>query len=210
MKFERPLQEKELNILDLELDRTTVALRRQLRFSSIWASIALIIGTIAYFKIDPRSTIVLFLTVAAYVGVGVWVFLEQRLKQNRRQKSIAYLKNKNQVTVVQVHSDTYYLLEEQEDEGVFYLFQLANNKVFSFGGQDFYEDDKFPSNNFEIVEGRGIKNEILILETYINGEKIKPTKVISGKEKWDLLGSTHYPNPEKLTVADGRIEDYIK
>jgi hypothetical protein len=65
-------------------------------------------------------------------------------------------------------------------------------------------------NNFEIIEGRGIKNEILILETCTKGEKIKPTKIISGKEEWDLLASAHYPDPGKLTVADGRIEDYIK
>jgi len=210
MKFERPLNEKELNILDLELDRTNVTLRRQLKFLSIWTGIALIIGSIAYFKIDPQSTIVLFLTVASYIGIGVWIVVEQRVKQYGKRKSIAYLKSKNLMTVVQVHSDTYYLLKEQEDEGVFYLFQLANNKAFSFGGQDFYEDDKFPSNNFEIVEGRGIKNEVLLLETYIKGEKMKPKKVIGGKEKWDLLGSTHYPDPNKLTVADGRIEDFIK
>jgi hypothetical protein len=40
-------------------------------------------------------------------------------------------------TVLQVHSDKYYVLGEQDDEGVFYLFQLADNKVVSFGGQDF-------------------------------------------------------------------------
>ena len=103
----------------------------------VWISIALIIGLIAYFKIDPQKTIVLFLTVATYIGIGVWIVAEQRAKQSRKQKSIAYLKNKNLVTVIQVHSETYYLLKEQDDEGIFYLFQLPDNRVFSFGGKTF-------------------------------------------------------------------------
>jgi hypothetical protein len=210
MKFERPLQDRELKLLDIELGRTNIRLSRQIKFLSVWTSLALIIGTIAYFKIDPNDTIVLVFTVASYLGIGFWIVVEQRVKQNRKRKSIAFLKSKNLVTVVQVHSERYFLLKEQDDEGVFYLFQLADNKVVSFGGQGFYENEKFPNNNFEIIEGRGIKNEVLILETYIYGEKIKPARIISGKEKWDLIGSAHYPDPSKLTVADGRIEDFIR
>jgi|ERR1700754_901722 len=210
MKFERPLQEKELNILNLQLDPQGNTRRNQIRFLVIWTFLALIIGTIAYFNIDPQNVIILLLTLASYFGIGIWIVAEQRIKAMRRRNSIAYLKNKNLVTAVEVNSDSFYLLEEEEDEGVFYLFQLENNKVFSFGGQDFYEDDNFPSDKFEIVEGRGIKNEILILETFVYGKKIKPRKIISGKEKWDLLSGSQYPDPEKLTVVDGRIEDYIK
>ena len=210
MKFDRPLEEKELIILDLELERTDIPLRKQFKFMTIWAGVALVIGTIAYFKINPDDIIVLFLTVASYIGLGFWIVAEQRLKQNRRRKSFNYLKEKNLVTVVQIRSETYFLLEEEDDEGDFYLFQLADNQIFSFGGQDFYENDKFPSNDFEIIEGRGIKNEILILEIDVRGEKIKPAKIISGKQKWDMLASPSYPLPDKLTIAEGRIEDYIK
>jgi hypothetical protein len=210
MKFERPLQEKELNKLNRRLDQLNIKRRNKVRFLVIWTLLALIVGTIAYFNIDPQVVIVLYLTVAAYIGVGVWVVIEQQVDGNREKKSIAFLKSKNLVTVVQVRSDTFYVLDEEDDEGIYYLFQLENDKVFSFGGQDFCEDDNFPSDKFEIVEGRGIKNEILILETFVQGKKIQPKQIIRGKEKWDILGSSHYPDPDKLTIADGRIEDYVK
>ena len=171
---------------------------------------ALIVGTIAYYNIDPKSVFILFLTIAAYIGIGFWIVIENRIKEHRRRNSIVFLKKKNLVTAVEVNSSTFYLLEEDDDEGLFYLFQLENDKVFSFGGQDFYESDRFPNNKFEIVEGRGVKNEILILETFLYGDKIKPQKVISGKEKWNLLNSNYYPDPSKLTVTNGRIEDFIK
>jgi hypothetical protein len=111
--------------------------------------------------------------------------------------------------VVDVNSNAYYVLEEEKDEGPFYVFQLPDNKVLSFGGQDFYEDENFPNNKFEIVEGRGLKNELLIFTVYNYGDKIEPKKIIRGKEKWNLPGSRHYPDPERFTIVKGRIEDFI-
>lgn len=210
MKFERPLESKELDLLEGMLDPTRIKRWRLIKFLSVWTSLALVVGTIAYFKIEPDSKIVLYLTVASYIGVGVWIFVEQRVQLRRKEKSIAFLKSKNLVTVVRVRSDTYCLLDEQEDEGVFYLFQLPDNQVFSFGGQDFYENDEFPSNSFDIVEGRGINGELLILETYVYGQKIAPAKVIGGAAKRALLARPDYPDPYRMTIAEGRIEDIVE
>ena len=176
----------------------------------IWTLLAFAVGIFAYFKMDTTNkALLLFATVAIYIGMGVWVTGKEYLKQQKERKNIAFLKSKNMVTVVEVSSDFYYELKEQEDEGVYYLFQLPDNKVFSFGGQNFYPSKKFPSDNFEIVEGRGLNNEVLMLETFSYGKKIKPARVIAGQEKWNLLNSPIYPDPQKLTVVDGRIEDYL-
>lgn len=152
----------------------------------------------------------LVMAIAVYVGIAVWVVGKEYLSQQNERKSIVFFKNKNLVTAIEVNSDLYYELKEEEDEGVYYLFQLPNNKVFSFGGQDFYPSKKFPSDKFEVVEGRGLNNEILLLETFCYGKKIKPARVIAGQEKWNLLNSPNYPDPEKLSVVDGRIEDYLQ
>jgi len=208
MKFERPLQERELNILELQLARLDRKRRYGIRFLVVWTFLALVVGSIAYFR-EPKDGNGLLLIMAIYIGIGVWVVVEQRVKGNRRRKSIAYLKEKNLVTVVEVNSDTFYMLEEVDDEGVLYLFQLEGNRVLSFGGQDFFESDNFPSDKFEIVEGRGIGDEILILEAFVQGKKIKPKKVFSSKEKVELVNNSNYPDPEKLTIVEGRIEDYV-
>lgn len=149
-------------------------------------------------------------TVTIYVGIAVWIVGKKYLSQQKERKSIAFMKNKNLVSAIEVTSDIYYELEEQEDEGVYYLFQLPDNKVFSFGGQHFYPNKRFPSDKFEVVEGRGLNNEVLLLETFNYGKKLQPTLVITGHQKWRLLNSLNYPDPEKLTVVDGKIEDYCK
>jgi len=210
MKSERALQEKELSILNRRLKQIEKATKRQWRFLFIWVILAAIVGIIVYNRLTKQEDrYLLFVTLAVYIGIGVWVVMEQRVKQSKEKKGIEYLKSKNLVTVIEVNSAIYYELKEEDDEGVYYLFQLDENSVLSFGGQEFYEDENFPSNKFEIVEGRGINGEVLILEVFVSGERIKPSKVITGKEKWDLLQSDLYPDPEKLTIATGRIEDYI-
>jgi hypothetical protein len=47
----------------------------------------------------------------------------------------------------------------------------------------------------------------VFLDTYNYGNKIPPKRVISGQQKWDLLASGKYPDPEKFTIMDGQIED---
>lgn len=211
MKLQRPLQDRELKILDKRLKQLDTNLKRQTRFLLIWTLLAFAVGTFAYFQMDTTSNVLwLVATVIIYLGIAVWVTGKEYLLQQKEKKSIAYLKSKNSVTAIEVSSDLFYQLKEEEDEGVYYLFQLSDNKVFSFGGQDFYPSKKFPSNKFEVVEGRGLHDEVLLLETFCYGKKIKPTKIIAGQEKWNLLNSPNYPNPEKLTVVDGRIEDYMQ
>jgi uncharacterized membrane protein len=211
LKLQRPLQDKEYKILNKRLKQLDKNHKRQMRFLLVWALLAIAFGTFAFFKMDtPNDIVLLFVTVLIYIGIGIWVVGKEYLKQQREKKSIAYPKKKNLVTVVEVNSNKYFELKEEEDEGVYYLFQLDNNKVFSFGGQDFYPNRKFPSDKFEIVEGRGLNDEILLLETFSYGVKIKPIKVIAGQEKRNLLNSLNYPAPEKLSVVDGQIEDYLK
>jgi hypothetical protein len=211
LKLQRPLQEKELQILDKQLKQLEKNYKRQTRFLLIWSLLCIAVGSFAFFSMERiDEVLLLFASVAACIGIAVWVTGKEYVQQRRKRKSIVFLKNKNLVTVVEVRSDKYYELKEQEDEGVHYLFQLDDNKVFSFGGQDFYRSRRFPSNSFEIVEGRGINNEIVMLETFSYGKSIKPARVIAGQEKWDLLNRADYPDPYELTIVEGRIEDYVE
>lgn len=209
MKKERPLSGKELKILDSQLSQLNKRFKRQIRFLLVWVLLALVVGLYAFFQINADKVILLFAVVAIYIGIGVWVVAGEYIKQSKRRKEIATLKKKNLVTSIEVNSSLFYELREQEDEGVYYLFQLDDNIVLSFGGQDFYPSKEFPSDSFEIVQGFGVNNEIVFLEVFNYGKKITPIKVIEGQQKSDLLNSPIYPNPYTLTVVDGRIEDII-
>jgi hypothetical protein len=211
LKLERPLHPQELTVLDKQLAQLGRQFKSQRRTLLIGTLLILAIGAVVHFKVSPELNVVLlWAAMAVFIGIGTWVFGKEYLQQQSTRKSIAYLKSKNLVTVIVVKSDKYYELREQEDEGVYYLFQLDGNKVFSFGGQDFYPSRKFPSDNFEIVEGRGINNETLLLEVFSYGKKIKPNQIITGQAKWNLLNSPNYPNPNYFTITDGSIEDYAQ
>lgn len=112
---------------------------------------------------------------------------------------------KNSVTSIRVKTTEYYELTEEEDEGVYYLFQSQPDKIIGFGGQEFYPNKKFPNSDFEIVEGKSTKGEVILLETYCYGNKIKPTKKIKGKEKWELLQKLI---PDTFNIIDGQLENF--
>jgi hypothetical protein len=139
----------------------------------------------------------------------LWVFLETFFKRKTERDNINFVLSRNKVTIIKVVSDEYIELSEEEDEGVYYLFQLPHNKVVSFGGQDFYPDEIFPNTDFEIAICYSRKGSIVLFDTYIYGKKLLPKTMIKGQRKWDLMAHTHYPDPEKFTIVDGQLSDFI-
>ena len=162
-------------------------------------------GIIIAVFIHPDLWLLLVVTVLVFEGIGLWIFLQERNNGQKELKQIKYLKTANRVTSIKVQTKEFYELTEEEDEGVYYLFQIAPDKILSFGGQDFYSNKKFPNSDFEIVEGKGENGQIVLLETYSHGEKIKPVKKIRGKEKRELLAKI---NPDEFQIFDGRLEQF--
>ena len=205
MKIERQLSRQEIKTLDKrvkDIGKRRVRLRK---FILGWIILCLFVGTISSFYVDPGLWIILIGTVAIFIAIGFWSYFESKSPFEKELKGIEDLRARNQVTSIQVKTTEYYELAEEEDEGVYYLFQIHPDKILSFGGQDFYLTKKFPNSDFDIVEGRSSDGEIILLETYCHGDKIKPTKKIEGKKKWDLL---HRINPDKFEFIDGRLEGF--
>lgn len=46
-------------------------------------------------------------------------------------------------------------------------------------------------------------------EIYSFGKKLQPTKTINGQKKWNLLTSPFYPDPEKYTIVEGKLKDFV-
>jgi hypothetical protein len=86
------------------------------------------------------------------------------------------------------------------------LFQIKDNKILSFGGQDYYPTNKFPSDNFEIAMCFGKSGELVLLEKYVNENKIRPIQKINAQKKLELMISSKYPNPDNFTIINGQIE----
>jgi hypothetical protein len=211
MKIERPLKSKEIKILDKRLKELDYTAKRRVVFLSAYILVALIVGLFGFSQIKkPELIYFLIGTMIVYIVIGVWEVANQYLKTTMEREGIVHLKEKNIVTAIEVRSGIYVEFSEEDDEGVYYFFQYDANNVFSFGGQDFYPSETFPSDHFEIVQGFGANNEIIFLETFNYGKRIKPARIVSHKEKWNVLNRVNYPDPDMLTFAPGTIVDFIK
>ena len=161
MQSERPLSDKEIKILNQNIKRIDKRKSFQIKFLIGWSLLAISVGTFVYFRLDSTNELYLLIgTVVIYVFIGVWSFTEIYLKENREHKDINFVFADNKVKSIKVSATDYIELSEVEDEGVNYLFQIDDNKILSFGGQDFYPTKNFPSDNFEIAICYGQK-EIL-------------------------------------------------
>ena len=208
VQTERPLSDKEVKALKQDLKRLDKRKSFQVKFLAGWTLLAMIVGTYFYFRLDTTSELYLLIgTVVVYILIGVWSFMETYLKQKKVRKNIDFVFETNKVKSIKVITADFIELSEVEDEGVNYLFQISDNKILSFGGQEFYPTKNFPSDNFEIAVCNGEKGEVVLLETYNYGKKIQPKRKITGQQKWDLIGSVNYPNPDKFAIIDGQLEN---
>jgi len=208
VQTERPLSDKEIKTLKQDLKRLDKRKSFQIKFLVGWTLLAILVGTYVYFRLDTTIELYLLIgTVIIYILIGVWGFMETYLKQKRERKNIDFVFATNKVKSIKVIATDYIELSEVEDEGVNYLFQISDNKILSFGGQNFYPIKNFPSDNFEIVICKGQKGEIVLLETYNYGKKIQPNRKITGQQKLDLIGSANYPNSDNFVIIAGQLEN---
>lgn len=208
MQSLRPLSEREIKILNQNIKRLDKRKSFQIKFIIGWTLLPIIVGTFVYFGLDSTNVLYLLIgTVVIYILIGFWSFTEIYLKLKRERRDIDFVFANNSVKSIKVTATDYIELSEVDDEGVNYLFQIGDNKILSFGGQDFYPTKNFPSDNFEIAICYGQKGNVVLMETYNFGKKIRPIRKIKGQEKWDLIGSSKFPDPDNFTFIDGQLEN---
>jgi hypothetical protein len=166
-----------------------------------------VIGGVIITIINHDALIPCIIMIPIFIGISLWVFLETELKSRKELKGIRYLKASNKVTSIRVQTQEYYQLTEEEDEGIHYIFQVEPTKILCIGGQEFYPTKKFPNSDFEIAEGRDEKDNVIFLEIYSFGEKLKPLKKIKGKQKVDLMTRHNFAGYE---ITTGKLKELIK
>ena len=73
LRYERPLQQREITILNEQLKQLNMGVKGYLRFLLIWILLVLLVGTIAFFKLDATNRgllYLLFITITIYISVG--------------------------------------------------------------------------------------------------------------------------------------------
>ena len=94
-------------------------------------------------------------------------------------------------------------IQQYEDEGDHYIFDVGENTLFFFGGQDYPPSKSFPNTECELVRTEGGA----VFRMNRSGEKLKCARRIPGQIAKDLpvYSGAVFSFPGKLETAE---EDY--
>lgn len=87
-------------------------------------------------------------------GITIWVRRDTRKDESHRRQWTQGLESalrRNEADVYEVRATAFAELEEFEDEGACYAFELEDRRVVFVSGQEFYEAARFPSLDFALV-----------------------------------------------------------
>ncbi len=140
------------------------------------------------------------------VGAGISAWVRRDLSREVGEASglalgLESALRRNEADVFDVRASSYVELEEVEDEGACFAFELIDGGIAFLSGQEFYPGAGFPSLDFSLVfpldeEGRAVD---MLIEK--RGSRARPTRTIPSKVKWEMA------LPESLSVVQGSLDD---
>ena len=81
-----------------------------------------------------------------------------------------------------IEADRMIEVEEFEDEGACFLFEVEEKKLLLLYGQECYPSSRFPCTDFSLIEILDSKGNPVDSLMDKRGEKLKPCKTISAKD----------------------------
>ena len=104
--------------------------------------------------------------------------------------------------VYDVRARAFAEVEEIEDEGACYVFDVGDDRLAFVYGQEFYEDEGFPSLDFSLVYLLDEAGRTVYMLMDRRGAKAEPTRTIPAAVKRTL------DLPEHLEVRTGALDDF--
>jgi hypothetical protein len=180
--------------------------KRQQRKKVILTSLS-IFGTLALLSClsNPGDAIVI---IAFWLIVGIvislWIYIpgQRGLSKSIERYDLAI--DSSMADDSPIVSKRYWEIEEREDEGACYAFELLSRQVVFLSGQEYYANRKFPSLDFSLVaikDNHGDEVEMLIQS---RGPKVPPEK------KLDAIIKSEYNIPDHGTIIDGTLEEVFE
>ena len=150
---------------------------------------------------DVSFVIVTLFWIVTGVSISLWVVVEEYRKHRRQTARIENALATGTADEVRISTHAMVELQEIEDEGACYAFQVEEGKIVFVCGQEYYPTSKFPSTDFSIIDilsRNGKLVESLVVE---HGEKLRPLRTVSSETKEQLQV------PEHLELICGRLDD---
>lgn len=199
-QFSRQLSAKEKRVLSLRTAHQRRLQRRVWGGSAVSAlAVCAVLCSITLAVSDsPRGVVVSFWLAAALLFTA-WIALEERRRSHAVIKRLESSIRRDLAEVTRITASEVVELEEVEDEGACYGFQLPDNRIVFVCGQDFYESRKFPNSDFSLVHIQDEAGEVAEVLQDKHGEKLKPVRVIGADTRKALREPIH------LEVVQGNL-----
>jgi hypothetical protein len=179
-----------------------------LRLSAVLSALVLIVGG-PYFlhkaRQEPGLIYLALATVGVYLFVIWWVYREQVGERKATAETLFKAIDASTARVVHCRSDRFVAVEEVEDEGADYYFQVEDQLLLHLCGQQYDASERFPSDDFEIVEILDAAGNPTWCDIDTRGRKLTPTKVLRAEIRDPLLNAGRYP--EDRVLVRGSIDD---
>jgi hypothetical protein len=170
----------------------------------VTGGIVLVLWLLTILASDAPWAIVTGFWLVAGVVLGVWVRRDMAKPAGQFGNMVSGLESalrRNEADVYDVRARSFAELEEIEDEGACYVFELEGGRLLFITGQEFYGAAKFPSLDFAIVyvlDEQGATVDMIVDK---RGGKTAPARTIGAAAKRTLAV------PDHLEVIEGRLED---
>jgi hypothetical protein len=190
--IERKLNDKEIRLLKLRVRGYEKQIRPLYRVLLIcgllgYGTTGLIVLAGNLLSVNKTP---LWFTLLIFAGVGTFLFVSVCLSTIRQDKQnrvmISILSDALQYgTVVEetIKSDRMIEVQELEDEGACYLFEVEDKKLLLLFGQEYYPGTKFPSTDFSLIQILDSKKNPVEFFIEKHGEKLKPYRTIPAKDR---------------------------
>jgi len=159
--IERKLNDKEIRLLKSGIRRHEKQIRpphRTVLISGLLGYGAAGLIVLAGNLLSKERTPIWFTTLILF-GAGTFLFISvfrSFYRQNKGSSRMVTVLNDalagGTARVETIRSTRFIEVEELEDEGACYLFEIDDGRPFLIFGQEYYSDSQFPSTDFSLVD----------------------------------------------------------
>jgi hypothetical protein len=203
--FRRPLTEAERRLIRAKIRSLTARSRRaSTTFLPIAGGMVFVLWLWTILASDAAWYIVTAFWLIVGGGITLWVHRDMRRHGKHLEGMTRGLESalrRNAADVYDVRARSFAELEEIEDEGACYAFELDDDRLVFIVGQQFYESARFPSLDFSLVYVLDEGDQTVDMLIDKRGAKAAPARRIPAviKQRLDV--------PEHLEVRIGKIEN---
>lgn len=167
------------------------------------AGLVAVLWVLTLLASDAPWTVITVVWVAVGGGILAWVGWGARRDAGYLRsmaRSLESALERDRARVYDIRARAFVELEEYEDEGACYAFDLGDGRLVFVTGQEFYPEARFPSLDFSLVHP--VDDTDAAADFWIEkwGPRADPVRVIPAAVKWNL------EIPEHLSVVRGTLD----